>query len=98
MPPGSPAAPVPAPEGVAGFANDQIAVRGVLMVDGRRVALVQGPDKKHYVIRPGDRLRDGVVQEIGPGGLVIVPIAPGPVGDGASGPPRKALPFAGENQ
>jgi hypothetical protein len=83
---------------VAGLSNDQIAVRGVLVADGRRLALVQGQDRKHYVIRPGDRLRDGVVQEVGWGGLVIVPNAPGPVGDDASGPPRKPRPFSGEHQ
>jgi hypothetical protein len=92
------AAPVPPTEGLAGLSNDQITVRGVLMADGRRLALVQAPDKKHYVVRAGDRLRDGVVHEVGPGGLVIIPNASGPAGDGASAPPRKPLPFAGENQ
>jgi hypothetical protein len=64
-------------------------VRGVLTVDGRRVALAQGPDRKHYVIRPGDRLRDGVVQAVVPGGLVVGSDTRGPVGDGASRQPGK---------
>jgi hypothetical protein len=92
------AAPLPPPEGLAGLSRNQIAVRGLLEADGRTMALVQGPDKKHYVIRPGDRLRDGVVQAIAAGRLVMVPNGPAPADDGGSGPPRKPLPNAGEDR
>jgi hypothetical protein len=82
----------PPPEGLAGLSHEQITMRGVVTVNGRHVALVQGPDRKHYVIRPGDRLRTGVVQAVVPGGLVMVPDIPGPVGAGTSrrpgDPPR----------
>jgi hypothetical protein len=90
--------PVPPLEGLSGLSDEQITVRGVVTVDGRHVALVQGPDRKHYVIRPGDRLRNGVVQAVVPGGLVMVPDIPGPVGDGASRRPRTPPVTAGEGQ
>ena len=83
--------PLPAPpvEGLAGLSKHDISVRGLLETDGRHVALVQGPDRKHYVIRPGDRLRDGVVQAVVPGGLVMDSDEPGPVDDRASKQLRK---------
>jgi hypothetical protein len=93
------AAPLPPPEGLAGLSGNQITVRGLLEADGRTIALVQGPDKKHYVIRPGDRLRDGVVQAVVGGRLVVmVPHGPAPADDAGSGPPRKPLPYAGESR
>jgi hypothetical protein len=92
MPVQSVPSPPPPPEGLAGLSHEQITMRGVVTVNGRHVALVQGPDRKHYVIRPGDRLRTGVVQAVVAGGLVMVPDIPGPVGDGTSrrpgDPPR----------
>jgi hypothetical protein len=88
MPVQSAPSPVPPPEGLAGLSDEQITMRGVVTVNGRQVALVQGPDRKHYVIRPGDRLRNGIVQSVVPGGLVMVPDIPGPVGGGTSRRPR----------
>ncbi len=97
--PGQPEpAPVPLERGLPGLRKDEISVRGVLRADGRHVALVQGPDKRHYVIRPGDRLRDGVVQEVIPGGLVMVSDRSAPVGDRASKPVRKTPRPHGEGQ
>lgn len=67
----SPAAP--RAEGLAGLSIDGIAVRGVLLVaHGRSVGFVQGPDSKHYVVRAGDRLRDGVVDAIVIDAVVIL--------------------------
>jgi hypothetical protein len=82
MPVQSAPSPEPPPEGLAGLSDEQITMRGVVTVNGRHVSLVQGPDRKHYVIRPGDRLRNGIVQSVVPGGLVMVPDIPGPVGGG----------------
>jgi hypothetical protein len=89
MPAEPAAASVQTPDGLAGLSENQITVRGVLIVDGQRVALAQGPDRRHYVIRPGDRLRDGVVQAVLPGGLVVVSNLPDSDRDGAPRTPRK---------
>jgi hypothetical protein len=94
--PGSPR--VPPAEGLAGLSKDEISVRGLLEADGRHVALVQGPDSKYYVIRPGDRLRDGVVQAVVPGGLVMVSDGPGVAGDRAGTQVRKSPRPHGQGQ
>ena len=73
--------PLPRPEGLQGLSTDEITLRGVLNANGRDVALVEGPDRKHYAIRPGDRLRDGVVQAITPGRLVMIASEKGPAVD-----------------
>jgi hypothetical protein len=59
-------------EGAAGLSVNEISVRGVAGAPGRLIAQIQGPDGKSYIIRPGDKLMDGVVKSIIPQGLVIV--------------------------
>lgn len=59
-------------EGVAGMTVAEISVRGVLQSQGTLIAMVQGPDNRTYIVRPGDDLADGTVQSITPDGLVIV--------------------------
>jgi Tfp pilus assembly protein PilP len=62
----------PRPEGLAGLSIQEIAVRGVLVAHGRSVGFIQGPDRKHYVVRAGDRLRDGVVDTVIPDAVVVL--------------------------
>ena len=85
--------PVPLPaaapraKGLAGLSMDDIAVRGVLLVPhGRSVGFLQGPDSKQYVVQAGDRLRDGVVDAIIAGAVVILPDQ----GSGGAGDARAA--------
>jgi Tfp pilus assembly protein PilP len=59
-------------EGAAGLTVAEIAVSGVLESRGGLIAMVQGPDKKTYIVHPGDRLSDGQIRAITPQGLTIV--------------------------
>jgi Tfp pilus assembly protein PilP len=59
-------------EGLAGVAVNELAVRGLVLINGARVALVQGPDGRNYNVHQGDKLMDGVVKSIVPEGLVIM--------------------------
>jgi Tfp pilus assembly protein PilP len=59
-------------EGVAGLGANEISVRGILQSRGAYVAMIQGPDNKTYVVRPGDRLADGTIKTVTPQGLVVV--------------------------
>ena len=58
--------------GVSGLATQEISVRGVLQTRGSYLAMVQGPDKKTYIVHPNDRLGDGVIKQITPQGLVVL--------------------------
>ncbi len=59
-------------EGPAAYAVGEISVRGVMQSRGLLVAMVQGPDKRTYIVHVGDKLADGVVKSVTPQGLVIV--------------------------
>jgi Tfp pilus assembly protein PilP len=52
------------PEGLAGLAVDEIAVRGIVQTRGGWVAMVGAPNGRTYTVRPGDRLMDGSVKTI----------------------------------
>jgi Tfp pilus assembly protein PilP len=67
-----PRTPGQRPEGLAGVAVNEIAIRGLVLINGARVAMVQGPDGRNYNVHQGDKLLDGVVKSIVPEGLVIV--------------------------
>jgi len=59
-------------EGPAGLTVAEISVRGVLESRGALIAMIEGPDKKTYVVHTGDKFSDGVIRSITPQGLVIV--------------------------
>jgi hypothetical protein len=59
-------------EGPAGMLVSEISVRGIMQSKGAYVAMVEGPDKKTYVVHSGDRLADGTIKNIIPTGLVII--------------------------
>ena len=59
-------------EGAAGLTVGEITVRGVLQSRDQLVAMIQGPDKKTYLVHQGDKLADGTIKSITPQGLVIV--------------------------
>jgi Tfp pilus assembly protein PilP len=59
-------------DGPGGLLTGEISVRGVMQSRDRLVAMIQGPDKKTWVIHAGDKLMDGVIRNVTPQGLVIV--------------------------
>ncbi|MDR1990563.1 MAG: pilus assembly protein PilP [Acidobacteriaceae bacterium] len=67
-------APPPArrAEGLAGVSVDEIAVRGVLQIRDRFVAMIEAPDRKTYIVHQGDLVADGVVARVIPQGLILV--------------------------
>jgi type IV pilus assembly protein PilP len=67
-----PRAPLTRAEGVAGLSVAELSVRGVMKSRGSLIAMVQGPDKRAYVVHQGDRFADGAVKAVLAEGLVIV--------------------------
>jgi Tfp pilus assembly protein PilP len=67
-------------EGPTGLTVADIAVRGIVANRGTLVAMVQGPDKKTYLIHQGDKFVDGTVKSITPQGLIIVQDVKDPLG------------------
>ena len=69
---GDEAAPRQRPEGPAGLTTAELSVRGIVQSRGALVAMVEGPDRRTYIVRTGDRLLDGTVKAVVPEGLIIV--------------------------
>lgn len=59
-------------DGIATLAVNDLAVRGVLKSKGTLIAMVQGPDRRAYVVHQGDAFLDGSIKAVIPEGLVIV--------------------------
>ena len=59
-------------DGAAGIAVAELTVRGVMQSRSSMTAMIQGPDKKTYVVHAGDKLADGVIKAVTLQGLVIV--------------------------
>jgi len=58
-------------EGPSGMSVADISVRGIMQSQGAMVAMIQGPDKKTYIVHKGDKLLDGTIKSISPLGLVV---------------------------
>ena len=65
-------APMTHAEGIGGLGVAELAVRGVMKSRGALIAMVQGPDKRAFVVHQGDRFADGTVKAVNADGLVIV--------------------------
>lgn len=59
-------------EGAAGLTVAEVSVNGVLESRGALIAMIQGPDRKSYIVHAGDRFLDGTIRSITPQGLTIV--------------------------
>ena len=53
-----------APPGPAGFLIDELDLQGIITSKGGLVAMVQGPDNNGYLLRPGDKVFDGLVVRV----------------------------------
>lgn len=58
--------------GLAGLSIGEVTVKGVVKSQGRLVAMLQAPDNKTYIVRPNDRLLDGIVRAVTPEAVVFV--------------------------
>ena len=70
--PGSPRPAEVSPSGLSGLAVHEVVLRGVVSIRGGRLALLEGPDARAYVVRTGDRLHDGKVQEVAGDGVLLL--------------------------
>jgi type IV pilus assembly protein PilP len=59
-------------EGVVNLTVSEISVSGIMQSRGGLVAMVQGPDKKTYIVHQGDHLADGTIKTITQQGLIII--------------------------
>jgi hypothetical protein len=50
----------------------EVSVRGIMQSKGALIAMVEGPDKKTYVVHQGDKFADGAIKTITPQGLVVM--------------------------
>jgi len=62
----------PRPSGLAGLGAGEVTLRGTLRSRDGFVAMLQGVDQKTYVVRPGDKLFDGMVSSISQNDVVIL--------------------------
>ena len=59
------------PAGLAGLLIDELAIKGIISDRGGFVAMIQAPDNKTYMVRPGEKLMDGSVKSITGHGVVF---------------------------
>jgi type IV pilus assembly protein PilP len=60
------------PTGLAGIAVGELTLKGTMESRSGYVALVQGPDLKTYIAKPGDRLFDGAIRTITGNAMVLI--------------------------
>jgi Tfp pilus assembly protein PilP len=78
-------------DGAAGLTVNEIVVRGLVQINGRIVAMIQGPDGHNYNIHQGDKLADGRVKTITREGLVIEQVVNDPLSTAKQREVRKLL-------
>jgi Tfp pilus assembly protein PilP len=57
--------------GIEGFLLQETALKGVVKTVDGWIAVLEGPDKKGYFVRVGQRLHDGVITSIDTAGLTF---------------------------
>ena len=50
----------------------EVTVKGIVLFEGKLVAMVQAPDDRTYIVRTNDRLLDGAVRAVTPEAVVFV--------------------------
>jgi Tfp pilus assembly protein PilP len=62
----------PRAAGLPGLSTSEVTLSGIMTSNGGYVAMLEGVDKKTYIVRSGDRLLDGTIRAISSDTLVIV--------------------------
>jgi Tfp pilus assembly protein PilP len=62
----------PRPDGLPGVSVSDVAIRGIVASNKTYMAMVQGPDKKTYIVRNGDKLYDATVKAVLADAVVFV--------------------------
>lgn len=57
--------------GVAGLLIGEVTVRGVVRDRSGFIAMIQGPDRKTFIVRSGEKLMDGSIKAITTDGIVF---------------------------
>ena len=60
------------PAGLAGLGIADVTLKGTVQGPDGYLAMLLGADNKTYIVRPGDRLLDGVIRAITPDSLVVL--------------------------
>ena len=61
----------PKPPGIAGFLLQETSLKGVVKTTDGWIAVLEGPDKKGYFVRVGQRMYDGVITAVDAAGLTF---------------------------
>jgi Tfp pilus assembly protein PilP len=59
------------PPGVGGLLIGEVSVRGVVRDRTGYIAMIQGPDRKTFIVRAGEQLMDGSIKAITDDGIVF---------------------------
>jgi Tfp pilus assembly protein PilP len=59
-------------EGAAGVTLSEVSITGVVQSHGVLIAMIQGPDKKTYLLHRGDKLADAVVTSVTSQGIIVL--------------------------
>jgi len=79
------------PPGLPGLSAGEITLSGILASNGGFIAMLEGVDKKTYIVRTGDRLLDGTVRAITADTMVIVQQVDDPLSSEKQREVRKVL-------
>ena len=60
------------PSGLGGIGVGELTLKGTMQAREGYVALVQGPDLKTYIVKPGDKLFDGSIRAITNNAMVLM--------------------------
>jgi Tfp pilus assembly protein PilP len=91
--------PLPAgarPPGLAGLGTAEVTLKGTMQGRDGYVGILLGADNKSYLVRPGDKLLDGVVRTITADAVVILQQVNDPLSLQKQREVRKALRQPGE--
>lgn len=79
------------PAGLPGLSASEITLSGIMASRGGFIAMLQGVDKKTYIVRAGDQLLDGTVRAITADTMVIVQQVDDPLSSEKQREVRKVL-------